>query len=374
MSSSTDSRITLIAEAGTAHLGDIDRAKRLIDAAAEAGADYIKFQWVIADEIVHPKAGTITLHGQAVPIWQRFKTLERPPEFYAALKRETEQRGLRFLCSPFGQASAAGLRALGVEVVKIASPELNHYPLLAAVADLSLIISTGVSTLGDIERCLQFLRGDEAAGTGTGSGESKTARDITLLHCITAYPAPEAEYNLRVLPLLRDLFGVRIGVSDHSRHPYLVPLAAISSGAKLIEKHITLDHGGDGLDDPIALVPQDFARMAERVRAAERDSGENIYRALAEEFGTERVEQVLGNGIKKMAASEAAYYATTNRSIVAMTDLQAGDVITEHSFAFLRAEQQRRAGLAPQFADQILGARLQRGVEAGTGITWADLL
>ena len=370
MSSSTDAQITLIAEAGTAHLGDIDRAKQLIDAAAEAGADYIKFQWVIADEIVHPNAGAISLHGHAVPIWQRFKELERPPDFYAELKRETEQRGLRFLCSPFGRESAAGLRALGVKAVKVASPELNHYPLLAAVADLSLIISTGVSTLGDIERSLQFLRD----GAADRKGEHAPPHGITLLHCITAYPAPEEEYNLRVLPLLRDLFGVGIGVSDHSRHPYLVPVTAVGCGAQIIEKHITLDHNGDGLDDPIALVPQDFARMAERVRAAERESGESIYRGLADEFGTERVEQVLGNGVKKIAASEAAYYSTTNRSIVAMTDLQAGDYVTEHSFALLRAEQQRRPGLAPQFADQILGARLKHSVEAGTGITWADLL
>src|SRR6056297_3493639 len=143
MSLNTESGITLVAEAGTAHLGDRERAKRLIDAAAAAGADYIKFQWVIADEIVHPNAGAITLHGKAVRIWERFKALERPPEFYASLKDETEQRGLRFLCSPFGEKSAAGLRALAVEAVKIASPELNHYPLLSAVAGLPLLLSTG---------------------------------------------------------------------------------------------------------------------------------------------------------------------------------------------------------------------------------------
>lgn len=372
MSSNTESGVTLIAEAGTAHLGDIERAKRLIDAAAAAGADYIKFQWVIADEIVHPNAGAITLHGEPVRIWERFKALERPPEFYAALKRESEQRGLHFLCSPFGVKSAAGLRDLGVEAVKIASPELNHYPLLTAVAGLRLIISTGVSTLGDIERCVQFLR----SGSPQPPWPAAPAEppDISLLHCITAYPAPEEEYNLRLLPLLGRLFGTRVGVSDHSVHPYLVPVLAVSRGAEIIEKHITLERSCDGLDDPIALEPQDFARMAARVRAAEGNTSEDIQTAMADEFGRQRIEPVLGSGTKKLAASEAASYYTTNRSIVALTDLQAGHRLSQHSFALLRAEQQRSPGLPPHFAEHILDSFLKKGVEAGTGITWADLL
>ncbi|MFW6360699.1 MAG: N-acetylneuraminate synthase family protein [Spirochaetota bacterium] len=372
MSSNTKSGVTLIAEAGTAHLGDIERAKRLIDAAAAAEADYIKFQWVIADEIVHPNAGAITLHGKPVRIWERFRALERPPEFYAALKRETEQRGLRFLCSPFGVKSAAGLRALGVEAVKIASPELNHYPLLAAVADLPLFLSTGVSTLGDIERCVQFLRSGSAQPPWPAVATESP--DIALLHCITAYPAPEEEYNLRLLPLLGKLFGTRVGVSDHSAHPYLVPLLAVSCGAEIIEKHITLARSGDGLDDPLALEPRGFAQMVARVRTVERQTPDTIQATLAEEFGPQRVEQVLGSGTKKLAASEAACYYTTNRSIVALTDLQAGHRLSRNSFASLRAEQQRRPGLPPHFAEHILGSRLKNSVEAGTGITWADLL
>lgn len=369
MSSNTESRVTIIAEAGTAHLGDIERAKHLIDAAASAGADCIKFQWIIADEIVHPQAGSITLHGRPVRIWERFKSLERPHEFYASLKGETEQRGLDFLCSPFGLESASGLRRLGADAIKIASPELNHYPLLGAVSDLPLILSTGVSKLGDIERSVEFIRATHRQKHAHTSSPS-----LALLHCITAYPAPEEEYNLEVIPLLGKLFGTRIGLSDHSLHPFLVPVLAVSRGARIIEKHITLEHSGGGLDDPIALEPHSFADMVKRVRAAEHADPGQLESEMRSEFGDKRVSQVLGDGIKKLAASEAAFYSTTNRSIVATTDLQAGEGLEESSFALLRAEQQRTPGLPPHFADRILGVRLKRSVPAGTGITWADLL
>jgi sialic acid synthase SpsE len=369
MSSNTESRVTIIAEAGTAHLGDLERAKRLIDAAAAAGADSIKFQWVIADEIVHPNAGSIILHSRPVHIWERFKSLERPFEFYADLKRETEQRGLDFLCSPFGLASASGLQMLGVEAIKIASPELNHYPLLAALSDLPMILSTGVSKLGDIERSLEFIRTNAEPRK-----ELSALPSLSLLHCISAYPAPEEEYNLEVLPLLGKLFGTRVGLSDHSLHPSLVPVLAVSRGAQIIEKHITLAHSDSGLDDPIALEPHNFAAMVQRVRAAEQKDPGQIEFEMRSEYGNTRVRRVLGNGTKKLAASEAAFYATTNRSIVAVVDLQAGERLQEHSFALLRSEQQRTPGLPPHFSDRILGAHLKKSVPAGTGITWADLL
>lgn len=346
--------VYIIAEAGSAHLGNIEKAKSLIDAAAEAGADCIKFQWIIADEIVHPKAGPILLHGTPVPIWERFKLLERPPEFYGALKEETEKRGLMFLCTPFGLQSAEGLRNLKVEAIKIASPELNHYPLLDAVTEFPLILSTGVSKLADIERSMEHLKNNDGPA---------------LLHCITAYPAPEEEYNLRVIPSLSTLFGTIVGVSDHSLHPYAVPALAVGQGAKIIEKHITLAHRGEGLDDPIALEPQDFKRMVDRVRAAERESSAVIIRELSEELGEERVEKILGRGIKKLAPSEEPFYSTSNRSIVALTDLHPGTCLNEENIALLRSEQKRSAGLPPHFLTTLMGKTIKHPVKAGFGIT-----
>jgi sialic acid synthase SpsE len=247
----------VIAELGTSHGGDLGRARALIDAAAAAGADCIKFQLVHADEILHPRSGFVPLPSGPVALYEQFQALERGMEFYAAVKEHTETAGCRFLCSPFGIRSARELKALGVEALKIASPELNHYPLLQEVSSygLPLFLSSGVSLLGDIERALAI----------TGREQ------VVLLHCITSYPAPEAEYNLAVLDSLRGVLGVPVGLSDHSLDPVLVPALAVLHGACAIEKHFTLSRAGSGLDDPIALDPADFHRMVAAVRRAEAE-------------------------------------------------------------------------------------------------------
>ncbi|GAH56234.1 unnamed protein product, partial [marine sediment metagenome] len=201
----------IVAELGSAHLGDLERAYQLIDSAADAGADCVKFQLIIADEIVHPRTGVIDLPGGKIPVYQRFKKLERGVEFYAEIKEYAEKRGAIFLCSAFGIESARLLRSLNIQAIKIASPELNHYPLLEEVAgyNVPLILSTGVSTLGDIEKAL--------AVTCSTSGKT------ILLHCVTSYPAPEDDYNLKLIPNLSALFGTTVGVSDHSKDPLLIP-------------------------------------------------------------------------------------------------------------------------------------------------------
>ncbi|MGC9312655.1 MAG: N-acetylneuraminate synthase family protein [Sediminispirochaetaceae bacterium] len=358
--------VFIIAEAGTSHMGDISHARELIDAAAESGADCVKFQWVIADEIVHPRAGSIELPGGPVPIWQRFRQLERPASFYAELKEYTEERGLFFLCSPFGTKSARQLLALEVEAVKIASPELNHYPLLQAVSGLPLIISTGVSELRDIERCLAYLGG---AGHTDGS-----AVRTALLHCITAYPAPEEEYNLRVVPLLSTLFGVPAGLSDHSKDPLVVPLLALSQGASIIEKHFTLSHGSSGLDDPIALDPGQFASMSRHLREGEHLGADQLIEECRREFSEQRVEAVLGSGKKTLAPSEARFYRSTNRSIVALEDLEPGEIISRRNSALLRSEQNRTAGLEPHHWESVIGREVKTRIPAGEGIVWELLL
>ena len=169
----------VIAEAGTSHGGDLAMARDLISAAAEAGADIIKFQMVLADELVHPGTGGVKLPGGTVDLFQRFKTLERPVSFYAALKEETERAGLEFLCTPFGPRSVQNLFVIGCRTVKVASPEVNHEPMLQEIDRLGMdaILSTGVSLLGDIERALALLPSVSI-----------------LLHCVTWYPAPEEDW------------------------------------------------------------------------------------------------------------------------------------------------------------------------------------
>ena len=277
-------------------------------------------------------------------------------EFYARLKSLTEAVGLEFLCTPFGLRSARALFELGVHSMKIASPELNHLPLLAYLAscDLPLILSSGVSMLADIEEAL-----------------SVTGRDrVSLLHCVTAYPAPPEEYNLRLLRPLATLFGIRVGVSDHSLDPVLVPALAVSQGAATIEKHITLSRSGSGLDDPVALDPDAFGKLVDAVRWAESETAASVIGTLSEQFTSELVERVLGHGRKELAASERMNYGRTNRSIHATHELRRGDVIGVGDVAVLRTEKVLRPGLHPRHLPQLIGNRLVCDVPDGEGITW----
>ena len=361
-------RALIVAEIGTSHNGDLTKARELLAAAAASGADAAKFQLVYADEILHPACGAVELPGGSVPLYERFRSLERDADFYAELKTLTEEAGLVFICSPFGIRSARILRDIGAPAIKIASPELNHFPLLREVAsyDRSIILSSGVSTLSDIEKALAVM--DEVSGSG----------GVTLLHCVTAYPAPEEEYNIRLIPNLAAVFGVKAGVSDHSADPVLVPALAALYGAAMIEKHFTLDAGGGGLDDPIALTPPLFARMVREIRDAENEAAAGrvaeAREALEAAYGRDRVRRVLGNGVKALAPAEAANYATTRRSVHALGEISAGELFTEENTALLRSEKNLRPGLSPELWDLILKRQSARTIFAGEGITWDDIL
>ena len=354
--------VYIIAETGTSHNGSLERAAMLVDAAASAGADCIKSQIVFADEIIHPNTGEVALPGGNIRLYDRFRELEQDFEFYLELKRLTENAGLDFLASPFGAKSLEWLLKLGCEAIKIASPELNHFPLLrsAAASGKKLILSTGVSELSDIEAALEV-----------------TGRErVSLLHCITSYPAPESEYNLRLIPALSERFGVPVGVSDHSTDPELVPAAAAALGACCIEKHITLNNDDGGLDDPIALKPDQFAAMSSAVRRVEsvmRNSGSRqAIVELKERYGSDQIECVLGSGVKELAPSERLNYARSNRSVHALYDLPAGTVLSFENTALLRTEKKLRPGIRPEFYDDIIGKKLIRGIASGDGITAED--
>ncbi len=359
-------RTFVIAEIGTAHRGDRRRALELVDAAAEAGADCVKTQIVYADEIVHRKTGLVELPGGAVPLWERFRELEADPALFSDMAERCRSRGVTFLASCFGPRSLQDLVDLGAEAVKIASPELNHLPLLKAVRDagMDVLLSTGVSTLGDIETALEAIAPQPAA----------------LLHCVTAYPAPPEEYNLRLLDALATIFGRPVGVSDHSLDPILIPTVAAALGAVCIEKHFTLERAGGGLDDPIALEPAAFRGMVESVRGAEASrASEPVGRdetlaTLARQFGPELLESVLGDGVKRLAPSEAENYGRSNRSILAAADIAPGEAIGPENAAILRSEKNLTPGLPPEHWDTIQGARAAKPISDGEGIQWEQLL
>ena len=381
-------KIHIIAELGTSHGGDSGKAAELIAAAVEAGADWIKCQIVFAAEILHPKTGIVALPGGKIPLYEAFRALERGADFYEMMKNEVERRGRRFLAAPFGPKSAALLKALGPEAVKIASPELNYTALLEETASwgLPLFLSAGVSTLGDIEEALAVVRaaspgppggGRAAAPSGPPSvsaGEPAAGPPaVTLLHCVSAYPAPPEDYNLRLIPRLGGIFGVPAGVSDHSAGPLLVPLLALSQGAAAVEKHFCLSRRDPGLDDPIALDPPAFGRMVRALRGAAGTDRETLLNELAGEYGAETVEAALGTGVKALAPSEAANYGRTNRSIHALRDIEEGETLRPDMFAVLRTEKILRPGLHPRWEKRIAGRKTRRFIPAGEGIRFEDI-
>jgi sialic acid synthase SpsE len=351
--------VLVIAEIGTSHSGDPVKARELVCAAAEAGADCVKTQIVYADEIVHPLTGLVPLPGGDVPLYDVFKRLEQPPEFFLSLKEYAESKGLLFLATPFGPRSAACLYGLSPCAVKIASPELNYSQLLRTVSawNLPVLMSTGVSTLADIERALSFFGG----------------RDLCLLHCVTAYPAPETEYNLNLIKTLSAVFGVSAGVSDHSLDPRLVPVLAVACGARAVEKHFCLSRSDSGLDDPIALPPDAFAEMCAAIRRAQGQDSETVVRESAREYSVEKVSLVLGDGVKRLSASEAQNYSRTNRSIHALRDIRQGEPIGSENCAVLRTEKILRPGMPPCMLEKITGRAARRFIPAGQGIRLEDV-
>lgn len=350
----------VIAELGTSHGGDLARARTLIDAAVGAGAECVKFQLVHAEEILHPRSGSVPLPTGNVALYDQFRALEQGLDFYAALKEYTEASGALFLCSPFGIRSARELKSLGCRALKIASPELNHFPLLREASGyaLPLFLSSGVSLLGDIERALA-ITGIERA---------------VLMHCVTSYPAPEEQYNVAVLESLRRVFGVPTGISDHSLDPVLVPALSALHGACCVEKHFTLSRTGTGLDDPIALEPADFRRMVDSIRLVESEKPETVLTRLRHDYGADRVAAVTGSGVKTLAPAERANYSRTNRSLHAAREIRRGTVIGESDVAVLRTEKVLRPGIGPEFLPRVLGTTAKRDVPDGEGIEWKDLL
>ena len=376
----------IIAELGTSHNGDINRARQLIDAACNSGANCIKVQMVYADEILHPNTGIVPLPTGKIRLFDHFKALEMDLEFYIDIKNYAESKGILFLCTPFGLKSASILKKMMPNMVKIASPELNFTSLLEEIASWNVptLLSSGVSTLGDIEKAIEVFKNiefttnqHEPSRTEKREHSSSSCglwlKKTCLLHCVTAYPAPETDYNLRVLPNLSSIFGVSVGVSDHSLDPELVPSLSVSMGASVIEKHFCLSRNDPGLDDPIALDPDAFSLMVSTIRQACKESSEETIARLSQKRGSELIQQILGNGVKELASSEKANYKLTNRSIHALRDIQEGEIIQKSDFAVLRTEKVLRPGLDPCWEKEIVGRTARCFIPDGEGIRFEDI-
>lgn len=395
--------MTIIAEIGTSHEGSLEKAFKLIDTAAEAGADFIKFQWVYADEILHPKTGFVKLPTGNIPLYQRFKNLEVDRSFYEKCIDYTHKKGLKFTCSPFGLRSLKELLSCDIDAVKIASPEVNHFPMLQELSKvygkIPVILSSGVSKLSDLEKAIDILTQNKHISC---SGEIPP---LTLLHCITSYPAPENEYNVKAVKTLHEIFGIPTGISDHSLDPVLVPVLTTMMGGSMIEKHITLSRKTEGLDDPVALEGEDFALMthcvhqtqallhkwakeesamfqnselngekADKLRILSESAEKEIIKQLEEKYPLSKIQAVLGTGVKRLADSEKQNYGRTNRSLHYMKSFPKGHKIQEEDISILRTEKVLTPGISPLYYEMLKGAVLTRDVEDGEGVQLEDFI
>ncbi len=330
----------VIAEAGVNHNGDLDLARRLVDAAAEAGADAVKFQTFRTDALVSaaaPKARyQVETTGEAESQRAMLAQLELSAAAHAGLRDHATARGLVFFSTPFDEASADLLDRLGVELFKVPSGEVTNLPLLRHVAAKGrpLLLSTGMSTLDEVDVAVAAIR---AAGDPP----------IAILHCVSAYPAPVEDTNLRAMDTLRARFGCPVGLSDHSLG-IEIALAAVARGAAVLEKHLTLDRTLPGPDHRASLEPGDFAALVRGVRV---------------------IEAALGDGDKRPMPSEVDTRAVARRSLVAARALPAGHRLTRGDLAIKRPG----TGIPPADLDRVLGRRLARPLGVDDVVDWPSL-
>lgn len=352
----------VIAEIGSNHDGDLDRALALIEMVAEAGADAAKFQLFRAGSLYPPNCGTVPTPAEDLDFFAVLSDLELPAEWLPAMGASARECGIDLFASPFDEATLDLLIEAGHPAVKIASAELSHLPLIsrAAATGLPLLLSTGMATVADI---------DEALGAAADARSR-----VVLLQCVTAYPAPEEEANLRVIPALREAFGVPVGLSDHTLDARAAPLVAAAVGAAVIEKHVTYDRSAAGPDHSFAIEPDELGGLVTAVKALSDEAPADRLPAVARELGDDRVERLLGDGRKHVAPSEALLAACDRRAIHAVRDLAPGERIGAEDIAILRGERNLRPGLHPRFVDVVAGAVCRRHVSLGAGIEWADLI
>ena len=319
----------IIAEAGVNHNGSIEIAKKLIDTAAEAGADAVKFQTFKAEKVVSRYAQKAEYQKQttdkAESQYDMIKKLELDVKAHRELMAYCNAKNIMFLSTPFDHDSIELLNDLGLEIFKIPSGEITNLPYLKHIGKLNkkVIVSTGMSDLGEIEDALDILIG---AGTSKGN--------ITVLHCNTEYPTPYEDVNLLAILTIKNAFGVEVGYSDHTLG-IEIPIAAVTLGARVIEKHFTLDKNMEGPDHRASLEPHELRMMVSAIR---------------------NIEKALGDGIKKPSPSELKNKPIARKSIVAARDIIKGEVLSEENIAVKRPG----TGISPMEWDNVVGKKAKK--------------
>jgi N-acetylneuraminate synthase len=356
--------VYVIGEVGSNHNADLGLARGLVEAAAEAGADAVKFQLFRADWLYPANCGVVETPMGNVDFFGILERYALPPAWCAELAEYAGRLGIQFLCTAFDESLLERVAALNVPAVKIASPELNHLPLLRSAARLRrpLICSTGLSTLGQVEESLEAIR------------SVWPEPEVVLLQCVSGYPTPPDQSNLAVLKTLARAFGVPVGLSDHTIDYECVPMTMAAVGGCLIEKHFTLSRTLEGPDHSFALEPPELGQLVANIRAVESVEPGKRLEFVAERCGAGAVDAVLGHGRKEIMPAEAPLYPNDKRSIHVLRDLEAGTALSAANLRILRSERNLAPGLHPRHWETVLGARTTRAIAAGAGLQWEDLL
>ncbi|MCJ0741509.1 N-acetylneuraminate synthase [Pedobacter montanisoli] len=316
----------IIAEAGVNHNGSFENALKLVDAAVNAGVDYVKFQTFKAEALVSKDAKKAEYQVQNTgnasdTQLQMLKKLELSTKDHEELIKYCQSKQIKFFSTAFDLGSLQYLKDLGLELVKIPSGEITNLPYLRKAAKLfkEVILSTGMATMDEIQAALQVF---------TENGITKDR--ITILHCNTEYPTPMDDVNLKAMLSIGSTFGTRIGYSDHTLG-IEVPIASVALGATIVEKHFTLDKSMEGPDHAASLEPHELAAMVKAIR--------NIEAAVS------------GSGLKEPSKSELKNIGIARKSIVAKKDIKKGEIFTEENLTVKRPGE----GISPMQWDQIIG-------------------
>jgi len=332
--------VLIIAEAGVNHNGNFKLARKLIDTAKEAGADAVKFQTFKTEKIVGKFAMQADYQkdntGKEESQFDMVKRLELSYDEFSRLKAYCDERDIIFLSTPDEKDSLDFLVSLGVPLIKIGSGEITNFPYLKQVAmsGLPIIMSTGMSTLGEVDKALNVLQ---------RSGNNS----VTLLHCTTDYPTRFEDVNLKAMLTLKEAFKLPVGYSDHTLGNETA-IAAVALGATVIEKHFTIDKDLEGPDHKASLNPEELKDFVRAIR---------------------NTEKLLGDGIKKPSEREARISMNVRRSIVAARDLKKGTLLEESMLDYKRPG----TGVKPEFAYLMIGRKLKRDIKEDELILWKDL-